>query len=291
MKVGTPFRDAVLQVHVRVQTSGGTTQSTPESLATRAPKILVIGCGGTGGWVIPHLARLVKSLGVGSLAVADGDVVEVKNLGRQNFVETDLGENKAVALARRYSGAFGIPIRAIPGYLEDVRGMTRQAPQIVIGCVDKHTARRTIAEYLSQAYECCWIDAGNESVAGQVILGYTGTQFRLGSRANGPIAASLPTVSQLFPLPVDGEVRLSCAELQEVTEQVSTVNVMAASIIANFVRLVLEDVKRGLLRQAVRGLAFHGVYFNVGNGGFSTIWNSPENLAKARNPLCPWNAR
>jgi PRTRC genetic system ThiF family protein len=291
MSMVKPFEHKVIRVHIRVKQPGVGMQTAVEALASRMPKLLVIGCGGTGGWVVPHLARLVKSLGVGSLSIADGDVVEAKNLGRQNFVETDLGENKAVALAKRYSGAFGIPIRAIPGMLLDGRGMTRQAPQIVIGCVDRHKARRTIAEYMSQAYECVWIDAGNESVAGQVILGYTGTQVRPGTRASGPIAAALPTVSQLFPLPVDGEMRPSCAELQEVTEQVSTVNVMAASIIANFVRLVLEDVKRGLLRQPVQGVDHHAVFFNVGNGGFQTIYNRPDTLDKARQPMCPWHAR
>jgi hypothetical protein len=175
--------------------------------------------------------------------------------------------------------------------LEDVRGLSRQAPNLIVGCVDSHTARRTIAEYMAQSYECCWIDAGNEAVAGQVILGYTGPPYRAGIRAGGPIEVALPTVSQLVPLPLGGEGRPSCAELQEVTQQVSTVNVMAAALIANFVRLVLEDVKRGLLREPVRGLDYHGVYFNVGNGGFRTLWNTPETLAKARNPLCPWQAQ
>ena len=288
MSMVKPFEHKVIRVHIRVKQPGVGMQTAVEALASRMPKLLVIGCGGTGGWVVPHLARLVKSLGVGSLSIADGDVVEAKNLGRQNFVETDLGENKAVALAKRYSGAFGIPIRAIPGMLLDDRGMTRQSPQIVIGCVDSHKARRTIAEYMSQSYECVWIDAGNEGVAGQVILGYTGPVGNV--RGAGPTPLALPTISQLLPLPIDGEVRPSCAELLEVTEQVSTVNVMAASIIANFTRLVLEDVKREGLRQRPKGLDHHCVFFNVGNGGFTTVYNTVATLQKARQPMCPWTA-
>ncbi|HSB81966.1 MAG TPA: ThiF family adenylyltransferase [Candidatus Methylomirabilis sp.] len=250
-----------------------------------------MGCGGTGGWVVPHVARMVKSLGVGSLAIADGDLVETKNLGRQNFVAADLGLNKALALAKRYSGAFGIPIRAIPGFLEDVRGLERQSPNVIIGCVDKHKARRMIAEYMARTHECVWIDSGNETVAGQVVMGYTGTQFRSGMRASGPIAAALPTISQMLDLPVGGEVRPSCAEMQEVTAQVSSVNVWAASICANFCRLVLEDVKRSALHEPVKGVSHHGIYFNCENGGFSTLWNTPEALQKARAPMCPWNVR
>src|SRR5512143_3997366 len=113
------FGEQVIKAHVKVATSPATQLSTPEQLAVRQPKILVIGCGGTGGWVIPHLARLIKSLGVGSLTIADGDKVEPKNLTRQNFVASDVGEFKSIALAKRYSAAFGIPIRAISGMLED----------------------------------------------------------------------------------------------------------------------------------------------------------------------------
>lgn len=220
--------------------------------------------------------------------MADGDAVERKNLGRQNFVETDLGENKAVALAKRYSGSFGIPIRAIPGFLDDVRGLQRQAPQVIVGCVDKHQARRTMAEYMSNAYECVWIDAGNETVAGQVVMGYTGPQFKPGTRAAGPIPVAMPTISQMLELPIAAEQRRSCAEMVEVTEQVSQVNVFAANLCANFVRLILEDVKRGLLRQPVQGVSFGAVYFNCGNGGFTTKYNTVDNLALARKPMAPW---
>jgi len=281
--------EPVIKVHAKIATATHTTQSTTEQLALRAPKIVIIGVGGTGGWLVPHAARLVKRLGVGSLALADGDCVERKNLGRQNFVESDLGQNKAIALAQRYAGAFGLPIRAIPGMLEDVCGLTRQAPQIVCGCVDKHKARRTIAEYMANASETVWIDAGNETVAGQVVLGYTGPVFRSGNTAAGPLPFAMPTVSQTLDLPVDGgTARPSCADLGAVTEQVSTVNIVAAGLMANFLRLILEDVKRTQLRQPVKGLEFGAVYFNVGNGGFKTVFNTPATLATAQKPMCPW---
>ena len=226
---------------------------------------------------------------MGSLIIADGDEVEKKNLGRQNFVESDLGENKAIALAKRYAGAFGLPIRAIPGFLDNVRGLQRQAPNIIVGCVDKHQARRTIAEYVSNTYEVAWIDCGNETVAGQVVLGYTGPQYRAGqTRASGPIPVALPTISQMLDLPIVAEARRSCAEMVEVTEQVSTVNSAAAVLAANFCRLILEDCRRTQLRQPVKGIDFHCVYFNVGNGGFTTKYNTAQNLALTRKPMTPW---
>jgi len=282
------FKNPAIKVHVKVASERAGQTTTPDQVPYKAPKILVIGCGGTGGWVIPQIARMIKSLGVGSLVIADGDQVEPKNLTRQNFVASDVGENKAVAIAKRYSGSFGIPIRAIPGFLDDVRGLQRQAPQVIVGCVDKHAARRTIAEYMQQSYETAWIDCGNETVAGQVILGYTGPQYRPGTKGSGPVPVALPTISQMLDLPVTAEVRPSCAEMVNITEQVSTVNSWASAVAANFVRLILEDTKRVLLRTPVEGISFHCVYFNCGTGGFTTKLNTAENLASAKKPMCPW---
>ena len=77
--------------------------------ATAPVKIIVLGAGGTGGYVIPHLYRLAFGRnGYVRIIICDGDVVEEKNLVRQNFVEQDIGHNKAKVLAERYSAAFGI---------------------------------------------------------------------------------------------------------------------------------------------------------------------------------------
>ena len=52
----------------------------------KAPvKIVVLGAGGTGGYVIPHLYRLgYASEHPTRIIVCDGDVTEQKNLIRQN---------------------------------------------------------------------------------------------------------------------------------------------------------------------------------------------------------------
>ena len=72
--------------------------------STAPVKIVVIGAGGTGGYVIPHLYRLgYASNRYVKIIVCDGDVVEEKNLIRQNFVGQDIGRNKAQVQAERYS--------------------------------------------------------------------------------------------------------------------------------------------------------------------------------------------
>ena len=63
---------------------------------TRPVKIVMLGAGGTGGHIAPHLYRLLYSLDRPvRFILCDGDVVEEKNLVRQNFTPADLGENKA----------------------------------------------------------------------------------------------------------------------------------------------------------------------------------------------------
>ena len=75
----------------------------------RPVKIVMLGAGGTGGHIAPHLYRLLYALERPvRFIICDGDIVEEKNLVRQNFTPADLGENKAKVLAERYSSVFGM---------------------------------------------------------------------------------------------------------------------------------------------------------------------------------------
>lgn len=70
---------------------------------SRPVKIVLVGTGGTGGYIVPQLYRLLYALDRPiRVILCDGDLVEEKNLGRQNFIEADLGKNKAMVLAERY---------------------------------------------------------------------------------------------------------------------------------------------------------------------------------------------
>lgn len=61
-------------------------------------KVLVLGCGGLGGYVIESLARL----GIGYITAIDGDVFEISNLNRQLYSTLDvIGSSKAEAAAHR----------------------------------------------------------------------------------------------------------------------------------------------------------------------------------------------
>ena len=95
----------------------------PLAVSNKRPfHFIVIGVGGTGGFLVPNLARLVyvtrNSFDEHEITLIDGDAVESKNIKRQNFVMSDIDKNKADIMARRYAAAFGIPINSYTNYLE-----------------------------------------------------------------------------------------------------------------------------------------------------------------------------
>ena len=141
----------------------------------KAPvKIVVLGAGGTGGYVIPHLYRLgYASEHPTRIIVCDGDVTEQKNLIRQNFVEQDIGRNKAQVLAERYAAAFGIECEYRPEFIEtqeELYTLTEpdrvpypMEPQrvILLGCVDNNKSRQLCHRVFEQKRNLIYIDAGN----------------------------------------------------------------------------------------------------------------------------------
>lgn len=87
-------------------------QPMPFHYSINAPtKIVVIGCGGTGGWFLPKLVKILNESrakfllpgGDVEIILIDGDVVEHKNLARQNFIARDIGSNKAEVMCKRYA--------------------------------------------------------------------------------------------------------------------------------------------------------------------------------------------
>lgn len=74
--------------------------STPQQLQLFCSKVVVIGAGGLGGYVLEQLVRL----GVGRLTAIDDDVFEEHNLNRQLFATpSNLGRAKVEVAAERIS--------------------------------------------------------------------------------------------------------------------------------------------------------------------------------------------
>lgn len=148
---------------------------------------MVFGCGGTGSRFVPLLAQFIKTLNYimdPQILLFDFDVVENKNLLRQNFIASDVGKNKAEVLAQRYSKAYGIDIRAFkdditklmsdgtyPAWTNTVYGKSA----LVFLCVDSVEARKKLMKSLDLhrnfgGMKVLVFDSGNENDFGQVQL-------------------------------------------------------------------------------------------------------------------------
>lgn len=140
----------------------------------------LIGAGGTGSQVIGALARMdyaLYKLGHPGLYVTiyDNDVVTEANIGRQLFSVSDLGVNKANVLATRINSFYGTDWEAVPTQYTGEGGAP--AANLTITCVDNLLSRIQIGRNLRKknGYDntkCFyWLDMGNQTDRGQIILG------------------------------------------------------------------------------------------------------------------------
>lgn len=155
----------------------------------RPVKVVMLGAGGTGGYVAPYLFRLLHMLDrPARFIICDGDLVEAKNLDRQNFVEADLGENKARVLSERYSAVLGMETEYVPNFIETLSELmtliepgeweTDDYPRrkvremvLLLGCVDNNRTRQLCHEAFKKSLDLIYIDSGNGSYTGQVVCG------------------------------------------------------------------------------------------------------------------------
>ena len=87
--------------------------------------IWMVGAGGVASWVLPQLLKVLYNYKSKSLLpinykiyVMDGDEVSESNILRQNFIPSDVGENKAKVLASRYNEIYeGIEVLYIDKYM------------------------------------------------------------------------------------------------------------------------------------------------------------------------------
>lgn len=215
---------------------------------TRPVKIVMLGAGGTGGHIAPHLYRLLYALDRPvRFIICDGDVVEQKNLVRQNFIPADLGENKAKVLAERYSSVFGLETEYIPSFIESENELKSLLTPVVwhvdylhticeqiilIGAVDNNKSRQLCHRVFQQMPELIYIDSGNGEYTGQAVCG-----IRRSDRTYyPPIGTVYPDVledTDKFP------TELSCAEASVSAPQSIAANITAATAVVDMIYNIL----------------------------------------------------
>lgn len=225
--------------------------------------VVLVGVGGTGSALAPALARLAYHLRSKSVTVkmlfVDHDVVEHRNVLRQNVTEHEIGCFKADTLSFRLNAAFGLDITAVPAAFSAERfdewtaGCDRRTgANLIISAVDNHLARREIAKVVATQngrWHC--LEAGNEYASGQVLLGNVtdpdAIKFDKLGLCSGLPSPYVQEPALLEPPPNDAS-SLSCADLTLREEQSPVVNQMVAAIAADYAYQFL--VRRELVQMA-----------------------------------------
>lgn len=218
-------------------------------------RLILVGCGGTGSWLAPAVARVGKLLIEKfskrvEIIFYDPDFVEEKNIYRQNFCAAEIGFNKAEALADRYGRAWGIEIGAVGSKINGI-GNNYQINNIVIGCVDNAGGRKQISQ---NAHGAVWLDCGNTKNYGQVLMG-----MRRGLKDPFSIPGScgeLPYPHEQHPELIvkeksegrdqKDEQNLSCADMALQDSQGLAINQRMAAEAADYLvrMLITRDLKK-----------------------------------------------
>ena len=246
--------------------------------------IYVVGCGGTGSFLIPHLCRLANWFDAAgkqvSITLIDFDHIEKKNLYRQNFCQAELGYNKAQALAVRYKAMFPqLRVGVIEQQASAIK-LDRSAPTVIIGCVDNAAARKSIEELMVEhsslmahgfnQIPCWWIDCGNDYTHGQVAIG-NWYSLELDDYVLEPaICTTLPLPTIQYPellLQPDENETLSCAERALLNGQSLNINSQMAIAAGEMVQQLLNSQLKRMQ-----------VEVDLFRGSMRSTWIAQENI-------------
>ena len=195
-------------------------------------KIVIVGLGGIGSWVVqalcPYLAFSGKSW---TLVLVDGDEYEERNRSRQAFDSLGFkAEIQASWVARKYPQ---ISVRSITQYLsadgaEDTYPVQEaiSSDDIVFSCVDNHKTRKMVADHCAKLRDVVLISGGNDYTDGNV-------QFFVRVAGENKTCI-LEKYHEEIARPRDkAPYELSCEELASSSPQLIFANLMAATLMLN----------------------------------------------------------
>lgn len=204
-------------------------QATKTFLPQQIDTVVLVGTGGTGGYLAQGLAKLVAGYGLDlEVLLIDPDTVEERNIYRQNFLASEIGYPKAEVLAGRLNAQFGTAFAAFVGKGEDHRAVTGYGGRsLYVTCVD------TLAARTPYARKELWLDCGNAKAHGQVVFGTTSKKSDCKQAAKGwkdtPTVKALPNAALKLGLEtLTEEPNVPSCAAQPFAEQGCYVNEMAA---------------------------------------------------------------
>ncbi|MGB7341152.1 MAG: ThiF family adenylyltransferase [Phototrophicaceae bacterium] len=215
----------------------------------RISRVVIIGLGGTGAQVARILGRMCydmreKQYHTPKIVLIDPDKIEVKNVGRQLFVSSDVNQYKAAIVAKRLNFGLGLDVAWYPEAVSADKHFDRYGSDLVISCVDNFEARREIYKVSG-----IHLSAGNYSTGGQVCIGNTNDVDLIERYFEQDRIRYLPKEGLLLPElleaedPLDDPViddTLSCAELVQAEEQSLLINDWMANIVGQYAYKLLH---------------------------------------------------
>lgn len=201
--------------------------------------VAVIGAGGTGSQVITALGRMnyaLKELGHLGLQVKvyDGDIVTAANCGRQLFAPQEIGLNKANVLVTKLNMFFGTAWESFPVMFDS----NTEKANIIISCVDTIKSRIEIKKNLErnnqyhydQEKTYYWLDFGNMTDRGQVILG--SSQIIEQPKGKRGCVGRLKMITEMFDLTkvIEKKSGPSCSLAEALRKQDLFINSTLANI-------------------------------------------------------------
>jgi hypothetical protein len=244
-----------------------------EQLAPR--RVVVVGAGGVGGWLLQGLGMMLEYRAPGSvLMVIDGDNYEPKNAERQNF--TEMG-NKAIAKAAelqpQFPRTFVIPqakwvVETVDGGEENNSQITATSllneGDVVYSVVDNYAARKVIFDAAKQFENIDVFTGGNDDNLYGSVYHY--------QRREGREVTEHPV--EWHPEFVDPPDRnpgeMSCqerAEFEGGSQLIATNMAVAAYLLGRTEKIILQDEPD---HQAE-------IFFDLGVGLAQAYDRSPEN--------------
>lgn len=197
--------------------------------------VLVLGAGGTGSWLC---AFLDKQGLYNDVVIFDGDIIEEKNVLRQNFKLNDVGRLKSQVVANANSMSYVQGFISSTDILHEVmEEFPEDVVPMLVGCLDNNASRKLAHDFMSEVDNCVWIDGGNAERHGQVYIAI---------KENGQLVEGYES-----PLDLDvhfqnfeGDERrpdqISCAEQSESAPQNVTANVTSATALFNTIAIFLH---------------------------------------------------
>ena len=225
--------------------------NTPPEFHTRKLHVELIGAGATGSLILSGLVRLhLAMLELGHprgmiVRCWDPDTISHANIGRQLFVESEIGQNKAVTLISRYNYHYALNWLAVPErFHADWPYLNRNS--MVIAAVDSRKSRNEIHNTLFHRSGAYCIDCGCGRDYGQIYIG------------NGSPELPYPWIKhpELIDAGKDSEQRSSCSMADSLERNGLFINQFIAT---GVLEMIWQLFRHG-------GLDYSELYINLKSG-------------------------